>query len=261
MQKELKLRSQENQKFGRKSKKILIGCFTACSNITGLLHDDLTITSVLHQHGALSFWDYATAAPHTYIDVNPKVIGDITGLCRKDAVYFSCHKFIGGVQTPGILIAKKKLFANHVPDRAGGGTVLFVTNEDHRYFPNPETREEGGTPAIVESIRAGLAMQLKQSVGIEHIICREHALMNLAKKKLASVPTFHLLGNGFVSGDHLNLAILSFVIKIPSSNSSEGRGYLHHNYVSVLLNDLFGIQCRGGCACAGPYATAVSRGN
>ena len=214
---------------------MLIGCFTACSNITGLLHDDLTISSLLHQHGALAFWDYATAAPHTYIDVNPKVIGDVTGLCKKDAIYFSCHKFVGGVQTPGILIAKKKLFTNQVPDGVGGGTVLFVTDDDHRYLQDPETREEGGTPAIVGSIRAGLVMQLKQSVGIDYIIRREYALMKLAKKKLASVPNFHLLGNGFMRGSHHNLSILSFVIRTPSS------GYLHHNYVSVILNDLLCI--------------------
>ena len=100
---------------------IIIGCFPAASNITGTLNDDLTITALLHQHGAFSFWDYATAAPHTYIDVNPKVTGDINGFCKKDAIYFSCHKFLGGVQTPGVLIAKKRLFLNPKPHGGGGG--------------------------------------------------------------------------------------------------------------------------------------------
>ena len=241
---------------GNENKKILIGCFPAASNITGILNDDLTITALLHQHGAFSFWDYATAAPHTYIDINPKVTGDIDGLCKKDAIYFSCHKFLGGVQTPGVLIAKKNLFTNPLPDGGGGGSVFFVTSEDHRYLKETEIREEGGTPAIVESIRAGLAMQLKQSVGIDYIVSREHKLMKLAKQKLSALPSFHLLGNGFVEGNHHNLPIISFLIKAPS-DSGIGNGYLHHNYVSALLNDIFGIQSRGGCACAGPFAQSL----
>ena len=118
LQQELKLHSRENQEMVDREKAILIGCFPAASNITGLLNDDLTITAILHQHGAFAFWDYATAAPHTYIDVNPKVIGDVDGLCKKDAVYFSCHKFLGGVQSPGVLIAKKHLFINPKQDRS-----------------------------------------------------------------------------------------------------------------------------------------------
>ena len=243
--------SQQNNLPGE-IKPLMIGCFPAASNITGILNDDVAITALLHQYGALSFWDYATAAPHTYIDVNPKVVGDIEGLCKKDAVYFSCHKFIGGVQTPGVLIAKKKLFTNPKPDGGGGGSVFFVTKTDHRYLKETEVREEGGTPAIVESVRAGLVMQLKQSVGMKYIAEREHKLMALAKQKLLNITNFHLLGNGFDGGNHHNLPILSFVIKAPSNSTTSL--YLHHNYVSAILNDLFGIQSRGGCACAGPYA-------
>ena len=234
------------------SRPVMVGCFPAASNITGILNDDIAITALLHQYGALSFWDYATAAPHTYVDVNPKVVGDIDGLCKKDAVYFSCHKFLGGVQTPGVLIAKKKLFNNPKPDGGGGGSVFFVTEKDHRYLKETELREEGGTPSIVESVRAGLAMQLKQSVGMSYIAKREHELMKLAKQKLSNIPNFHLLGNGFVEGNHHNLPILSFLITAPSQSSNSL--FLHHNYVSAILNDLFGIQSRGGCACAGPYA-------
>lgn len=137
----------------------LIGTFTACSNITGRLNDDLLITALLHQFGALSFWDYATAAPYVNIDVNPKVGQDVSGMLAKDAVFFSGHKFVGGVQTPGVLIAKKRLlesFGDSCPNGAGGGSVFFVTNDDHRYLKNVELREEGGTPAIVETIRLGL---------------------------------------------------------------------------------------------------------
>lgn len=145
----------------KKSANLKIGCFCAASNITGILNDDLKITAILHNFGALSFWDYATAAPYVDINVNPKVAGDVENLCAKDAVYFSMHKFVGGVQTPGVLIAKKELFKRKTPQfGGGGGSVFFVTEKDHKYLQEIELREESGTPAIVESIRAGLGKNM-----------------------------------------------------------------------------------------------------
>ena len=230
--------------------KQLIGCFCAASNITGILNDDIAITALLHNQGALSFWDYATAAPYVDINVNPKVIGDPAGLCAKDAVYFSMHKFVGGVQTPGILIAKKALFArNSVPDfGGGGGSVFFVTEKDHKYLKATELREEAGTPAIVESIRAGMVMQLKKAVDASQIMERETSWMLKAKAKLEDNPNFIMLGTGF-SIPEQHLPVISFMIRAPG-----GQGFLHHNFVCSVLNDVFGIQARGGCACSGPYA-------
>lgn len=79
-----------------------IGCFTAASNVTGTLIDTDSITILLHKYGALSFWDYATAAPHVTINMNPFVDCDDRELAYKDAIFFSVHKFIGGPQTPVI---------------------------------------------------------------------------------------------------------------------------------------------------------------
>jgi len=222
----------------------MIGCFSAASNVTGVLEDDLAVTSLLHKHGALSFWDYASAAPYVNIDVNPKVPSDPASLCYKDAVYFSPHKFVGGIQTPGILIAKKSLFQNRVPNGGGGGSVFYVTETDHRYLQEPEVREEGGTPAIVESIRAGLVFKLKDSVGAKFIMAREKELREQALARLGGLDSLVILGPN--SSSHL--PIFSFLIKHPESGL-----FLHHNFVVALLNDLFGIQARGGCACAGPY--------
>ena len=222
---------------------VLVGCFTVASNVTGVLEDDLAVTSLLHKYGALSFWDYATAAPYVNIDVNPKVASDPSGLCYKDAVYFSVHKFLGGVQTPGVLIAKKSLFQNCVPDGAGGGAVFYVTDSDHRFLQEPEMREEGGTPAIVESIRAGLVFKLKQSVGAEFIMQREERLRRRFLTRFESNPNLLILGSS--SGSQL--ALFSFLVRHATSGL-----FLHHNYVVALLNDLFGLQTRGGCACAGP---------
>ena len=231
---------------------MMIGCFCAASNITGVLNDDINITAILHNYGALSFWDYATAAPYVDINVNPKVPNDVENLCAKDAVYFSMHKFVGGVQTPGVLVAKKELFKNSPMYGGGGGSVFFVTESDHKYLKETELREEGGTPAIVESIRAGLVMKLKKSVKAEEILQREHALLDRAKHRLAPVDNFVLLGNAFQDSKQY-LPVLSFFIKSPKEFENS-QLYLHHNFVASLLNDLFGIQARGGCACAGPYA-------
>ncbi|XP_060606543.1 uncharacterized protein LOC132758858, partial [Ruditapes philippinarum] len=223
----------------------MIGCFSAASNITGILSDVNAITVTLHKHGALVFWDYATAAPYVDIDMNPVAVSEDQPYMYKDAVFISCHKFVGGVQTPGVLIAKKKLFRNTVPDGCGGGSVFFVRREQHRYLQEPELKEEGGTPAIVQSIRAGLVFQLKQSVTPAVILQREENMLRKAREVWKDHPTLINLGNM----DAPRLPIFSFMVY----HKQSGR-FLHHNYVSTLLNDLFGIQARGGCACAGPYA-------
>ncbi|XP_072040662.1 uncharacterized protein [Amphiura filiformis] len=224
----------------------VIGCFSAASNVTGILVDTIAITSCLHQFGALAFWDYATAGPYVDIDMNP-VITTCTdqSLASKDAIYLSPHKFVGGVETPGILIAKKRLFENPVPTGGGGGSVFFVTSEDHRYLQQVEMREEGGTPSIVGAIRAGMVFQMKQAVGTTNIMKREHELCRKAVEFWSSSPNLILLGNTSVP----RLPIFSFLIRHPVTGQ-----FLHHNFVCAVLNDVFGIQTRGGCACAGPYA-------
>ncbi len=215
-----------------------IGSFSAASNVTGIVSDTAAISTLLHEHGALSFWDFAAAAP--YVDVEMGAPGDPAA---KDAIFLSPHKFIGGPSTPGVLVARRSLFANRVPTTPGGGTVLYVNSDDHRYFEDPTHREEGGTPAIIESIRAGLVFQLKAAVGTDTIRAQEARHLRRAVAAWRDEPAIELLGNL----ERERLSIVSFVVRAPS-----GR-YLHHNYVVALLNDLFGIQSRGGCSCAGPY--------
>ena len=145
---------------------LLIGSFSAASNVTGILTDTAAISTLLHEHGALTFWDFAAAAP--YVDIEMDAVDPDAPLAYKDAIFLSPHKFIGGPATPGVLVARRELFTNRVPDVPGGGTVLYVNPDDHRYLADPTHREEGGTPAIIESIRAGLVFQLKQAVGVRH---------------------------------------------------------------------------------------------
>ncbi|XP_048589308.1 uncharacterized protein LOC5522122 [Nematostella vectensis] len=227
--------------FGRQ----LIGCFAAASNVTGILVDTNSITACLHRHGALALWDYATAGPYIEINMNPVITSKDQSLVYKDAIFISTHKFIGGVGTPGILVAKKKLFRNPVPSGGGGGSVFFVTENSHRYLKETEMREEGGTPAIVESIRAGLVFQLKEAVGHDVIFAKETEMCRKALDAWSDLENLVLLGSTTPS----RLPVFSFLVRHPVSGL-----FLHHNYTCALLNDLFGIQARGGCACAGPYA-------
>lgn len=216
-----------------------IGSFSAASNVTGIVTDTHAITRLLHEHDALALWDFAACAPYVDIEMNPP--GD--DLARKDAIFLSPHKFIGGPGTPGVLVVSRRLLTNSVPDVVGGGTVAYVNPTEHLYVSDPAHREEAGTPAIVESIRAGLVFALKDAVGVQTIRAHEEDFLRRAVTTWHEHPAIEVLGNL----DAERLSIVSFVVRRP------GGRYLHHNLVVSVLNDLFGIQSRGGCSCAGPY--------
>ncbi len=218
-----------------------IGAFSAASNVTGITSDTHGISVLLHEHGALAIWDFAAAGPYIDIEMNSRC-GEHP-LAYKDAIFLSPHKFIGGPGTPGVLIVRRQLLTNSVPDIVGGGTVAYVNPTEHVYLTDPVHREEGGTPAIVESIRAGLVFQLKEAVGVDVIRAYEDDFVHRAITAWDAEPNIVVLGNL----DAQRLSIVSFVIR------KEGGRYLHHNLVVAILNDLFGIQARGGCSCAGPY--------
>lgn len=218
-----------------------IGSFSAASNVTGILTDTCAVADLLHHHGAFSFWDYAAAAPYVDIDMYPSC--GQHPLAHKDAVFFSPHKLIGGPGTPGVLVVRRELAGQRRPVVPGGGTVCYVNETEHRYIDDPVHREEGGTPAIIESVRAGLVFALKQQIGASLIQARESAFLRRALTAWRANPAIQVLGNAGAE----RLSIVSFVVRRPNGRS------LHHNFVVALLNDLFGIQVRGGCSCAGPY--------
>jgi selenocysteine lyase/cysteine desulfurase len=225
-----------------KDRPVLIGSFSGASNVTGIGSDTRNISVLLHRYGALAFWDFAAAAPYVQIEMNmadDELDGD---LAYKDALFVSPHKFIGGPGTPGVLVVKRHLLTNKVPTSPGGGTVSYVNAEEHRYLDDPILREEGGTPAILESIRAGLVFQLKEAVGTETIQEKEHAFIDRAIDSWDANPNLTILGNKSA----WRLSIVSFMV-------GHGGAFLHHNFVVAVLNDLLGIQARGGCSCAGPY--------
>ncbi|WP_413664449.1 aminotransferase class V-fold PLP-dependent enzyme [Microbulbifer sp. CNSA002] len=221
-----------------------IGSFSAASNVTGIKTDVEAVTALLKKHGALSFWDYAAAAPYVQINMQGPATPD--SHYQKDAVFISPHKFIGGPGTPGILVVHEDLLKNSVPATPGGGTVLYVTPEDHRYLEDAERSEEGGTPAIIESIRAGMVFKLQQTVGAKEIGRRETQFLQRALQRWSEEEAIEILGNT----DSARLSIISLRIKWNNKD-------LHYGFVVALLNDLFGIQVRGGCSCAGPYGHAL----
>jgi selenocysteine lyase/cysteine desulfurase len=228
---------QELQRYA--DRPVRIGSFSAASNVTGILTDTESVAEVLHRNGALSLWDYAAAAPYVPIRMTAPAQRP---LAYKDAVFISPHKFVVGPQTPGVLAVRRPLVANRVPTVPGGGTVAFVSASEHRYLDDPVAREEGGTPAIVGAIRAGLVFGLKQAVGTELIKQCEQRFWRQALGRWSVHPAIEILGRG----DAERLSIVSFGVRY-------GRRRLHHNFVVAVLNDLFGIQARGGCSCAGPY--------
>ena len=219
-----------------------LASFSAASNVTGIRCDTQRITSLLHQHGVIAAWDFAAAGPHVGINMTAHDM---------DAVYLSPHKYVGAPGTPGVLVARRSLFTNAVPTVPGGGTVEYVqppTSNDpqqhHKYLTDIESREEGGTPAIIESIRCGLALQLHDQVGADWIERQETYFLKKAFTMWSKSPNIVVLGNQ----EAKRVSIVSFIIKSPIHDT-----FLHHNFVVALLNDLFGIQSRGGCSCAGPY--------
>ncbi|HEY7372355.1 MAG TPA: aminotransferase class V-fold PLP-dependent enzyme [Polyangia bacterium] len=219
-----------------------IGSFSAASNVSGIVSDVRAVSVLLHRYGALAFWDFAAAGPYMDIAMNGGGGGPDDHLAYKDAVFLSPHKLIGGPGSPGLLLVKKRLIKNAVPTEPGGGTVALVTPESVSYWDSEEHREEGGTPAIIESIRAGLAFQLKGSVGHDTIAAMERGFIQRAIASWRQNPGLRLIGDLGAE----RLSIVSFMVRY-------GNHYLHNNFVVTLLNDLFGIQARGGCSCAGPY--------
>jgi len=231
------LNDLESQLQAYKNTTLKIGSFSAASNVTGIIQEQDAVAALLHQHQALSFWDFAAGAPYMKVAMNSDVEG-----ADKDALFFSPHKLVGGPGTPGVLIIKRALLTNDRPSTVGGGTVSFVSRDNHTFLAPGERSEEAGTPAIIESIRAGLAFKVKSDIGDNAIEALEEKWSNLIKQKFDSNNAIEVLGNPNAK----RLSITSFRVKTKF-------GYLHHGLVVSLLNDLFGIQMRAGCSCAGPY--------
>jgi selenocysteine lyase/cysteine desulfurase len=210
------------------ARRVKIAAVTACSNVTGIETPYREIARVMHEFGGVCCVDFACSAPYVKINMG--------GL---DAIYFSGHKFLGGPGTPGVLVFKRKLLASRVPDQPGGGTLLYSNPWGGReYVDDIEAREDGGTPPILQGIKMGLCIRLKEEMGVEPMWEREVEMVGRLMERLTSTPGVEVL-----AADHRErLGVISFIV--------EG---MHYDSVVKLLNDRYGIQARGGCSCAGTY--------
>ncbi len=217
-----------------KDRPIKIAAITGCSNVTGIQTPYHEIAKLMHQNDGLCFVDFACSAPYITINMHPEEEG-----AHLDAIFFSPHKFLGGPGSSGVLIFNNNLYKNTIPDNPGGGTVSW-TNPwgNHKYIEDIETREDGGTPGFLQTIRTALSIKLKEKMGVDNILQREHELLDIIFEKLCDVPNLKILAPQTKS----RLAVISFYIDD-----------LHFNLGVKLLNDRFGIQARGGCSCAGTY--------
>lgn len=220
-----------------------IGAFSAASNVTGVRTDLRAIAKLMHANGGWCIADFAAAAP--YIPVRLAATS-ATADDRIDAAFLSPHKYAGGPGASGVLVADRWMLDTTRPTITGGGTVSYVTATGHNYVTNPERREEAGTPSIVENIRAGMVLQLKADMDEVEVEQREKAMTDRLETALRAIPQIEILG----PVDIARIGVFSFNIRVRGK-------LLHHNFVVALLNDLFGIQARGGCSCAGPYGHSL----
>jgi len=219
-----------------------IGSFSAASNVTGMRSPIHEIARLLHRYDALAFFDYAASAPYVPINMNPSDQPEDASL---DAVFISPHKFLGGPGSSGLLIFNRRCYhAELPPSMAGGGTVDYVGPEDHDFISDIEAREKAGTPGILQTLKAAMVFEVKAAIGIDLIERQEAGMIRQVFERWARHPGIEILGN---QDPARRVGIISFNIR-----DSKGQ-YLHPRFITTLLNDLFGIQSRAGCSCAGPY--------
>jgi selenocysteine lyase/cysteine desulfurase len=224
----------ESLLFEYKSRKNKIAAITACSNVTGIQTPYHEMAKLIHAQGGLCFVDFASSAPYVTMDMHP---GEADA--RLDAIYFSMHKFLGGPGTPGVLIFNQKIYTNAVPDHPGGGTILYSNPwKTRKYVTDIESREDGGTPPVLQGIKAAMCIRLKEEMGIQNILQREEELLKVALTRFSEMKNVTVLENSA----RKRLGIISFIVH-----------GAHYNLIVRLLNDKFGIQARGGCSCAGTY--------
>ena len=211
-----------------------IASITSCSNVTGIKTPYHDVAKLMHQNSGVCFVDFACSGPYVSIDMHPS-----DSESYLDAIFFSPHKFLGGPGTSGVMVFNKNLYKNNVPDCPGGGTVSW-TNPwgEHKYIDNIEDREDGGTPGFLQVIKTALAIQLKEKMGVDNILAREHELVDYVFESLSNASNINILAKNQKD----RLGVISFYIND-----------LHFNLGVKLLNDKFGIQTRGGCSCAGTY--------
>ena len=212
----------------------IYGSITACSNVTGITTDYHAIAKILHEAGGFCFVDFAASAPYVAIDMHPSDPD-----AKLDAIFMSPHKCLGGPGSSGVIVFDKALYRNSIPDDIGGGIVSWTNPwHEHRFYSDIETRESAGTPGILQAYTASLALGLKQQMNPEMMKARKSQLLERAFEGLSKIEGVHILE----ANNKERQGIISF--------TADG---VHYALMVTLLSDMFGIQARGGCSCAGTY--------
>ncbi|KAF9206389.1 hypothetical protein BGZ49_002535 [Haplosporangium sp. Z 27] len=247
-----------------------IGSFSAGSNITGVLNDTVAIAEILHKYDAFAFFDYAGVGAYTTVDMNPRPSDKFVSMrdskAYKDGVFLSPHKMIGGPGSTGILVARLEIFSwaernsssdknEIVPSCPAGGTVDIVNSTKHKYSKSVIAREESGTPNILGTIRAGLVIRLQEIMDPKLILAKEYKLAAYIYQRLLKNECFKILGTPMLN----RVAVFSTMITIPALSTPERPMQIHYSLLSTIMNDFFGIEMRGGCMCAGPYFSSLSK--
>ncbi len=211
-----------------------IGSFTACSNVTGVETPYHQLAEVMHRYDGICFVDFSASAPYVKMNMHPE-----NELEKLDGIFFSPHKFLGGPGTMGVAIIDKNLYHNAIPDRPGGGTVNWTNPWGEKaYLSNIENREDGGTPGFLQATKTALAIRLKEEMGMDHIKVQDRKWLNFLFERLTKNEKIKILE----PKKKARLPIISFYVDGVS-----------HQLIVKLLNDVHGIQVRGGCSCAGTY--------
>ena len=226
-----------------------IGSFSAASNVTGIISPVHEIAALLHRYDAIACFDYAASAPYVKIDMNPPN-GEYKGDASLDAIFISPHKFLGGPGSTGVLVFNEQLYHRELPPTvSAGGTVDYVGPTNQDFIPHIEEREKPGTPGVLQVLKAAMVFEVKDNVTTARIEQRESELLEKVFARWLANPAIEILGN---QDPAKRVGIISFNIK-SNTGDLDGSQYLHPKFITTLLNDLFGIQSRAGCSCAGPY--------
>lgn len=206
----------------------IIATFCVASNVTGIITPYEEISKILRPYNAIICFDAATSSPYMNIPCN-----------LFDAMFLSPHKLLGGPGSCGLLVIKRDLIDTTIaPTFSGGGTVLYVNKDLHIYQKDIETREDAGTPGILQLIRSSLAYQLRNEIGFDFIKKQKDELREFLLKELKQIPNCIIYGNL----EAPNIGVVSFNIKGLSPYE------LCHK-----ISSQDGFQTRAGCSCAGPY--------
>jgi cysteine desulfurase / selenocysteine lyase len=216
--------------------KVKLVAITGASNVTGYLPDIRRIARLAHTHGARIVVDAAQLLAHKAIDMQGE-----DEMEKIDFLAAAGHKAYSPFGA-AFLIAPLDVINAAEPYIPGGGTVQFVTDTDIVWAEGVD-RHNGGTPNIAGVIALGSALKWLSDIGLDWIREHELELLERVEGKLRAIPGVTFLGNIPIER---KLGVLPFNI--------DG---MHHDAVSRVLNNQYGIATRNGCFCAHPYLTRL----